>query len=450
MFCVVQRSGRAIRLAARRVCRTSLSWAAAAVPLAYETQVPPTGHGELDTPAVWVAPNPAQSLLLVTDKTEDWIEIHDPIQNLYLGRLGGPGTAPGKLSRPNAVTVAYGVPTVAGPLDVMFVVERDNHRVTAFYLPYGLYLGSIGNANLSQPMGIALHWEGPQLQLWVTDIGPSPQRVVVFDVTQTPTGIGGVVNRTIPVPGSTVLESIVIDPVHRRALICDESARDVMIYDLNGTFQGRFGSGRFVDDPEGIVIYDTGNGDGYVIVTDQVATPVQWEVFDRRDYRFLLQFTGTTAGTDGIALVQRALPNFPQGSFFAVHSDRAVHAYDWRDIAAATGLCLPGPCSPVDAGDPDPEVAGAGRPWVLPLQSPMRSSGTLRFRLPAQAAVSVTVYDLRGAAVATLTDGSRQAGWHDVLWDGRGRSGARLPSGVYFVRTRIGNESFAHKVTLVR
>jgi len=144
----------------------------AAVPLTYETVVPPGGHGELDTPAIWVSPYGSFNLLLVTDKTDDYIEIHDPDKNQYLGRLGGPGSAPGKLARPNAVTVGYQLPGPAEPRDVMFIVERDNSRVSMFLLPYGNYLGSLGIGVLDQPMGIALHWEGAQLQAWITDIGP--------------------------------------------------------------------------------------------------------------------------------------------------------------------------------------------------------------------------------------------------------------------------------------
>lgn len=246
---------------------------AAAVPISYQTHVPPSGHGELDTPAVWVAPDPEQSLLLVTDKTQDWVEIHSATKNTYLGRLGGPGTGPGRLSRPNAVTVAYGVPTTAGPRDVMFVVERDNHRVSAYYLPYGLWLGSIGEAQLQEPMGIAVHWDGPQPQIWVTDIGTQPQRVVVFDVVPSPTGLTGVQRLAFNAPASSVLESIAVDVANNRVILSDEDSFDVMVFDMQGTFLQRFGTGRFLDDPEGIAIFDTGNGSGYLMVTDQVAMP---------------------------------------------------------------------------------------------------------------------------------------------------------------------------------
>lgn len=418
----------------------------ATVPLTYETAVPPGGHGELDTPAVWVAPSPDRSLLLITDKTEDYVEIHDPVLNVYLGRLGGTGSAPGKLDRPNSVAVGYGLPTTAGPLDVLFVVERYNHRVTMFYLPYGLYLGQLGSTDLDEPMGIALHWEGAQPQVWITDVGPAPQRILVYDVVMAPGGLTGTLVRNIAAPASAVLESIVIDPVSRRVLVCDESSRsDVMVMDMQGNLLQRFGAGRFTNDPEGMAIFDTGDGTGYVIVTDQQSVPMEFEVFDRQDYHWITSFSGPTLGTDGVALVQRALPNFPQGSFFAVHSDARVHAYDWADIAAATGLCVGLPCSPVDAA-----ASGDAGPQRALVPNPFRPNAAIQYRLATPAPVRATVYDLRGAIVARLADARLGAGLHRLPWDGCGPAGHPLPSGVYFVRLCIGADEQTHKITLLR
>ncbi len=414
------------------------------VPLAYQTTIPPGGHGTLDTPAVWVAPNPYRSLLLVTDKTQDYIEIHDPVENVYLGRLGGPGSEPGKLARPNSVAVAYGVPTSAGPLDVLFVVERDNHRVTMFYLPYGLYLGQLGSSDLAEPMGIALYWDGPQLQVWITDIGRRPQRVVVYDVVQAPGGLGGTWQRNIAMPAGAVLESIVVDPFAKRALVCDEgSAADVMVFDLQGNLLQRFGAGRFTDDPEGLAIFDLGNGTGYVIITDQQSMPMEFEVFDRQDFHWITNFSGPTTGTDGVALLQQPLPNFPHGSFYAVHSDDRVHAYDWAAIAAATGLCVGSPCWPADAAPED----GAGVRARVP--NPFRPNAAIEYRLSAAAAVRVEFFDLRGALVAQLGGAPQGAGLHRLVWDGRSTAGRSLPAGVYFVRLRIDASEETHKIVLV-
>jgi 3-phytase len=429
----------------RRFRTTGLgSVALAVVPLTYETHVPPNGHGELDTPAVWQSPSGGTSLLFVTDKTENTIEIHDPVSNTYLGHLGTPGSGPGQLDRPNAVAVAYGVQSAAGLRDVLFVVERDNARVSMFALPYCNAFGSVGTP-LQEPMGIALHWEGAQLQMWITDIGPSPQRVQVFDIVPGPAGLAGTLRRTFVMPSGAVLESIAIDAFTRTALVSDVNARNVMRYDLEGNLLGRFGDGRFTDDPEGIAIYDLGDGTGYVIVTDQVSEPMDFEVFDRQDFRWLTSFRGPTLGTDGVALVQRPMPNFPEGSFFAVHQDRAVHAYSWADIAAATGLCIDLPCAPVDAA-PDTPVASLG--WTA-FSNPFRAGSTLRYSLGTGAAVDIAVFDVRGSRVAQLVDAPRAAGSHTFTWNGRGLDGRPLPAGTYILRSRSGSQQLTRKLVLL-
>jgi hypothetical protein len=61
--------------------------------------------------------------------------------------------------------------------------------------------------------------------------------------------------------------------------------------------------------------------------------------------------------------------------------------------------------------------------------NPFNPSTSIRFFIPAAGDVSVTVHDLLGQTVATLADGVREAGWHQVQWDASAAS-----SGVYFCR----------------
>ncbi len=323
-------------LAPKQFAALVLLAATVSVPIVYETNLPPDGNGTMDSVAIWVAPDPSQSLLFMTDKSRDYLEVHNAATNTYWGRIGGTGSGNGQLNYPNGVGVAYGVNTGVGVKDVVFAVERDNHRVSAFMLPEQTFLGSFGSTQLGEPYGIAFYWQGSQLQAWVTDNDGSQDRTYVFDIAPTATGITGNLNFSFATAGT--LESIVIDPVSQRALLCDEAAGNVMVYNLQGNFIQRFGVGLFVDDPEGIVIYDTGGGAGYLIVADQNASPTQFEVFDRQTYQYLGNFTGPTTGTDGIALTQRPLPNLPSGSFYAIDSDRTTHAYSWAAIANAMGL----------------------------------------------------------------------------------------------------------------
>jgi hypothetical protein len=66
--------------------------------------------------------------------------------------------------------------------------------------------------------------------------------------------------------------------------------------------------------------------------------------------------------------------------------------------------------------------------------NPFNPSTTIRFSLPENAAVRLTVYDLLGREVASLVDGALYAaGDHQVRFEADG-----LPAGVYFARLSTG------------
>jgi len=52
----------------------------------------------------------------------------------------------------------------------------------------------------------------------------------------------------------------------------------------------------------------------------------------------------------------------------------------------------------------------------------------------------VAVFDLSGRHVRTLASGAFESGYRTATWNGRDKSGARVPGGVYFVRAATGGE----------
>lgn len=67
--------------------------------------------------------------------------------------------------------------------------------------------------------------------------------------------------------------------------------------------------------------------------------------------------------------------------------------------------------------------------------NPLNPSARVTFVTSRPGAVRVQVFDLNGRLVrALLEDRVAPAGWHDLAFDGRGPSGNRLTSGIYFVR----------------
>ena len=82
--------------------------------------------------------------------------------------------------------------------------------------------------------------------------------------------------------------------------------------------------------------------------------------------------------------------------------------------------------------------------------NPFHTQTTIGFDLPEAVDVTLAVYDVMGRKVATLVDQFMAAGTHDVIWQGRDRSGEVLASGVYFVRLEAGDRIATQRLTLVR
>lgn len=77
--------------------------------------------------------------------------------------------------------------------------------------------------------------------------------------------------------------------------------------------------------------------------------------------------------------------------------------------------------------------------------NPFNPSTTISFDLAKSGHVSLVVYDLTGRAVATLVEGVRTAGQHDVSFDA-----ANLPSGLYLYRLQSDGRSLARTMTLLK
>lgn len=101
-------------------------------------------------------------------------------------------------------------------------------------------------------------------------------------------------------------------------------------------------------------------------------------------------------------------------------------------------------------------VASAGAPDLFTpglapnVPNPFNPQTELRFNLPVDGQVRLTVYDVGGRTVRRLFDGRLPAGPHQVVWDGRDDSGLDLASGVYFYRLRSRNLDETRKMVLNR
>jgi hypothetical protein len=83
--------------------------------------------------------------------------------------------------------------------------------------------------------------------------------------------------------------------------------------------------------------------------------------------------------------------------------------------------------------------------------NPFTLSTAIRYYLPRESAVTLSVYDNAGRLVNRLLDGEvKEAGLHVLDWNGRDFNGEPIASGVYFCRLQSGKFSASRKMVLLR
>ena len=82
--------------------------------------------------------------------------------------------------------------------------------------------------------------------------------------------------------------------------------------------------------------------------------------------------------------------------------------------------------------------------------NPFNPSTSIPFSLVRAGHVTLSIYDVSGAHVATLVDEHRDAGEHIARWNGRTNAGAAATTGVYFVRLHAGGAVETRKIALLK
>ena len=82
--------------------------------------------------------------------------------------------------------------------------------------------------------------------------------------------------------------------------------------------------------------------------------------------------------------------------------------------------------------------------------NPFTEGTIIRYALPKNRWVKLTIYDAAGRKVKTLVNGLQTAGYKAVKWDGRDEMGRRVAPGTYFCRFQAGKFKSVRKIELIR
>ena len=82
--------------------------------------------------------------------------------------------------------------------------------------------------------------------------------------------------------------------------------------------------------------------------------------------------------------------------------------------------------------------------------NPFNPETTIQFELPQAARANVSIYNIRGELIKTLTDQQLSAGSHLITWDGTNYNNQSVSSGVYLYKLTTGNMSMTKRCMFLK
>ena len=186
------------------------------------------------------------------------------------------------------------------------------------------------------------------------------------------------------------------------------------------------------------------------LVADEVV--LSWEESEDADFNYFAVYRGTEAGFDALEPVATLTgTEFTDGE-----AVRGVHNY-YRvvsvDFSGNQSLAS-------DEAVVDLTVSGVGEDGLtnMPDQfaleqnfpNPFNPTTMIKYQLPEDAQVSISIYSLLGDEVKSLVNRKQNAGYYTLHWDATNNSGSRVPTGVYIYRIQAGSFSESRKMILMK
>ncbi|MFP3834484.1 phytase [Chryseobacterium sp. SIMBA_028] len=292
---------------------------------------------DTDDPAIWINPKDAsKSIIIGTDKDTDGglyaFDLNGRIIHKVLG-----------LKRPNNVDIEYGFTLNGKKTDIAAATERETHKVKLYSLPELKEIGEISvfeGETERGPMGISMYKNTQTGEIFVIvgrKSGPKDGYLWQYKLSEKNGAIAGeVVRKFGKYSGLKEIESIAVDDELGYIYYSDEQFGIHQYYadPAKGNEELLvFGKGDFASDVEGISIYPTSKGKGYILVSNQQNDT--FNVYLREDPAKgrIAEIPVSTLESDGSEVTNVNLgPKFPKGVFVAMSNGRVFHMYDWRLI----------------------------------------------------------------------------------------------------------------------
>jgi parallel beta-helix repeat protein len=81
--------------------------------------------------------------------------------------------------------------------------------------------------------------------------------------------------------------------------------------------------------------------------------------------------------------------------------------------------------------------------------NPFNPTTTISFSIPEDSKVNLSIYNIKGQKVKTLSDSKFERGIHKLIWDSKDSNGKAVSSGIYFYKLKVNDKSKAVKKMLL-
>jgi len=99
-------------------------------------------------------------------------------------------------------------------------------------------------------------------------------------------------------------------------------------------------------------------------------------------------------------------------------------------------------------------IDGADIPQIFALHqnypNPFNPTTQIRYDLPEDANVNITVYDIMGRSIRSLVNSNQTAGYRSIRWDGKNNLGEGVSAGMYIYMIQAGKFSQTKKMVLLK
>lgn len=392
------------------------------------------GEGQnVDSIEFWKAPDSSQTLMFVTAKDNQLVEVWKyPFKNNEQTPLTN---STFENSQVNGIAIDQ-------DSDLLYIsIGSPSSTISVFTLPD---LTFVKNFNKSG----ANYQSEPNLTILKLANGTKYIYVSMdYSVDIHNESTGDFISSFTPEKG---LETMAADDYYQRIYIPDENNRTgVYVYNPDGSAytdngSNNFGSDVFEADAEGIIVYTcplnnpVDNGDGFIVVSDQRTSQSDFEFFDRVTWEHLgtLNITGVS-NTDGIASYPYPLPDYPLGVFAAQNNDATVVLVGWDKIFEKISEVT----TDVNNKGKQPENFKLFQNYPNPFNPTTR----IQYSIANKRFVSLKVYDSLGKELKTLVNEEKPAGIYEVNF-----SSKDLPSGTYFYKIKAGDFVQTKKMVLLK